>query len=249
MRNLIFKGLNIVIGKPLRLVYQLVVVPFRFRPIAPVVVNLENIANYKAAEYAYKNMQTAMIFGDRNKLWNYCFSLIRKSNSGDITNRIVLEFGVYKGKSINDLADMFSDCEIYGFDSFVGLKEDWSGTHRPAGWFNLENHLPKVRKNVSLIPGWFEDTLPKFMAKKINFDDVILIHLDADSYSPTKFVLETIIKKLSENTILIFDNYFDGAFWESHEHKALLDVAQSFKVEFEYVGLSDKAVAVQLIKN
>jgi hypothetical protein len=72
------------------------------------------------------------------------------------------------------------------------------------------------------------------------------MHLDADSFSPTKFILETTIKKLSPKTILIFDNYFDGVFWESHEHKALIEVTQSLNISFEYIALSDKAVAVQI---
>lgn len=172
--------------------------------------------------------------------------MVNKESPNKLKSGVVLEFGVYKGKSINELAALFSNCRVYGFDSFVGLKEDWSGTHRPAGWFNLENQLPKVRKNVSLIPGWFEDTLTPFIQKMPNFDDVIVVHLDADSFSPTAFVLETTIQKLSPKTIIIFDNYFDGVFWESHEHKALLEVTKSLNISFEYVALSDKAVAVQI---
>lgn len=68
MRMLIYKGLDLIVGKPLRLIYRLVVIPFRFRPIAPVIINLESLANNKAAEYAYKNMQNAMIFSDKKTL-------------------------------------------------------------------------------------------------------------------------------------------------------------------------------------
>jgi len=239
--------LDLVIGKPLRLVYQLVVIPFRFRPIIPVVVSLESIANHKAAEYAYENMQNAMIFADRKKLWEYCVNLINESKPEKIKSGVVLEFGVYKGKSINDLATLFAECRVYGFDSFVGLEEDWSGTHRPAGWFTLKNQLPKVEKNVSLIPGWFEDTLTPFLQKISIFEDVLFMHMDADSYSPTKFVLDTTIEKLSPKTIIVFDNYFDGVFWESHEHKALLNATQNLNISFEYIAISDKAVAVQIV--
>ena len=40
-------------------------------------------------------------------------------------NFFYLEFGVWKGESINFLSSFLNKGEIYGFDSFKGLREDW----------------------------------------------------------------------------------------------------------------------------
>ena len=38
---------------------------------------------------------------------------------------LFLEFGVYKGTSINFISSLIPDKKIYGFDSFGGLPEEW----------------------------------------------------------------------------------------------------------------------------
>jgi hypothetical protein len=75
-------------------------------------------------------------------------------------NGLIMEFGVYKGESINFIADLLPNRQIYGFDSFEGLPETWRYNFY-KGTFKL-NNLPEVRKNVVLVKGLFEDTLPKF---------------------------------------------------------------------------------------
>ena len=81
---------------------------------------------------------------------------------------IVMEFGVWKGKSINCIADALPDEKIYGFDSFEGLPEDWykKEEHKTGeesnkhikGWFALDN-LPPVRSNVELVKGFYDVSL------------------------------------------------------------------------------------------
>ena len=73
-------------------------------------------------------------------------------------NGLLIEFGVWKGRSINYFAKRVSET-IYGFDSFEGLKEDWSGWGFAKGAFDLGGKLPKVENNVILIKGWFDKTL------------------------------------------------------------------------------------------
>lgn len=41
----------------------------------------------------------------------------------------ILEFGVNSGRSIKQLRNDLSDkYKVFGFDSFIGLPEDWTGT-------------------------------------------------------------------------------------------------------------------------
>ena len=60
-----------------------------------------------------------------------------------------LEFGVYKGNSINHFAEASPDVTWYGFNSFEGLPEAWT-LGAKAGAFSIGGNLPPVRGNVRL---------------------------------------------------------------------------------------------------
>lgn len=66
---------------------------------------------------------------------------------------LVLEFGVFRGKSINTAARLLPKRLIFGFDSFEGFpvdgRPDWQKSFRVEA-------LPTVPQNVSLIKGWFD---------------------------------------------------------------------------------------------
>src|SRR5215813_11465964 len=51
--------------------------------------------------------------------------------SGD---RLICEFGVYKGKTVNHIASLTSKT-VFGFDSFEGLPEDWKALGAKKGCF------------------------------------------------------------------------------------------------------------------
>lgn len=70
---------------------------------------------------------------------------------------LVLEFGVFKGQSINKLGRVLQQ-PIFGFDSFEGLPEDWDVGNAviPREAFDRQGNLPEVLPNVVLIKGWFE---------------------------------------------------------------------------------------------
>lgn len=90
--------------------------------------------------------------------------VLLKSIENIPTTGHILEFGVFRGTSINLLASRLSQRDIVGFDSFRGLPEPWKATEGnmlPQGYFNLNGNPPKVPKNVKLVKGWFEDSLPK----------------------------------------------------------------------------------------
>jgi hypothetical protein len=63
---------------------------------------------------------------------------------------LVLEFGVFSGRTINHISDYVESSQIvYGFDSFDGLPEDWRNNFQ-AGTFAV-NDLPNVKENIRLI--------------------------------------------------------------------------------------------------
>ena len=57
-----------------------------------------------------------------------------------------LEFGVWKGESINFLSSFLNKGEIYGFDSFKGLREDWLG-----GYINHSKGKYDLKKNYLIL--------------------------------------------------------------------------------------------------
>lgn len=154
-----------------------------------------------------------------------------------------LEFGVWKGTSANFFSKFVN--KLYCFDSFEGLKEDWVGTSLPKGFFNLNKKIPNLNSNVEPVVGWVEDTLDDFLKKhnpKINF-----VHLDMDTYSPTKFTLEKIKPYLVKGAIILFDELYNYPGWRNGEYRALTEVFK--EDEFKYKAfLIDGAKSVIQIK-
>lgn len=155
-----------------------------------------------------------------------------------------LEFGVWKGDSINFLAN-YCD-EIYGFDSFIGLKDDWHGFSGVAEEsFNLESKLPKVKKNVKLIPGWIEDNLEKFLNEKK--PKISFVNIDVDTYNTTRFILEKIKPYLLKNSIIIFDELYNYPGWSVGEYKALREIFNENDFKFLAFSIDGEQSVIQIL--
>jgi len=136
--------------------------------------------------------------------------LMYEALSQDIKNQrvVYLEFGVYEGYTLRRWAKLLGHQEtrLFGFDSFEGLPEDWDSL-RPQGTFDVKGAIPTYDDiRVSLCQGWFSDTLPIFTLPE---HDRLVLHLDADLYSSTKFVLECLKDDILPGTIIIFDQFCD----------------------------------------
>tara|TARA_B100001540_G_C15757668_1_gene620120 strand:- start:55 stop:837 length:783 start_codon:yes stop_codon:yes gene_type:complete len=169
---------------------------------------------------------------------------IKKSLLNDINSeKLYLEFGVYKGKSINFLSN-FLNTKIYGFDSFEGLREDWMGSKNSAGSMNLDGDLPKVNSNVEIIKGDVEDTLNDFLNNNKN-KKIIFMHMDLDVYSSTKFVLQKVKPYLDKKCVILFDELYNHPGWEHGEYKALTEVFN--ENEYRYLAFTNfEKVAIQI---
>jgi hypothetical protein len=144
---------------------------------------------------------------------------------------LYLEFGVYYGNSIRCWAKILThpQASLHGFDSFEGLPEDWDDD-RPKGEFNMDGRMPEIAdKRVELHKGWFSDTLPKF---EVPQHDRLVIHLDADLYSSTDFVLRELEPHIAAGTILIFDEFCD----RQHELRAFQHYLDRTRQRFEFIG-------------
>lgn len=153
-----------------------------------------------------------------------------------------LEFGVFKGTSANFFSKYLK--KLYCFDSFEGLQEDWVGKSQLKGHFNLNKKVPKLNSNIEPVVGWVEDTLEDFLKKhnpKINF-----VHMDMDTYTPTKYTLEKIKPYLVKNAIIHFDELYNYIGWEHGEYKALKEVFNENEFEYKMFNIEGKQCAIQI---
>lgn len=187
--------------------------------------------------YVENRIDKILLFEQKNDLWNYTISKIKNKEG------LNLEFGVFKGLSINYFSSRLPNLKFYGFDSFIGLKEDWIGHHRAKGAFNLEGILPKVSKNVELIPGWFDETIPNFIKKYPN-EKISFLHIDGDTYEAAKIVLELLKSKIGVGTLIVFDEYLGYPNWRNGEFKAWGEFVKENNIKYNYIAFSTEQAAI-----
>ncbi len=120
-----------------------------------------------------------------------------------------LEFGVYQGSSLRWWLNrnVHPESSFIGFDTFSGLPERWGGFKQ--GHFDTGGKAPDVGDDprCSFEVGLFQDTLPT-RKQLLQSSKRKLVHLDADLYSSTLFVLCELGPLLKANDVLFFDDFF-----------------------------------------
>lgn len=157
-----------------------------------------------------------------------------------------LEFGVAKGHSFKWWLEKnkHPDSQFFGFDTFEGLPEKWGAFMKGSMSFSV----PELHDSRhEFFKGLFQDTLYHFLAKnKIKQNHRKVIHLDADLFSSTLFVLTTVHPHLTKGDLLIFDEFNVP----NHEFLAFECYTKSFYVDYEMIGAVNNylQVAIKLTK-
>jgi len=143
-----------------------------------------------------------------------------------------LEFGVAEGHSfrwwVNNIKNEKS--KFVGFDTFTGLPEKWGFFKQ--GDMTAEDKFPVVDDDrCEFKKGLFQETLPTFL-KNFETDLRKVIHLDADIYSSTLFVLTMMAPYLQDGDILIFDEFNVPL----HEFRAFNDFVNSYYIKTRVIG-------------
>lgn len=146
---------------------------------------------------------------------------------------LALEFGVGGGYTINILQEYRP---VYGFDSFLGLPEDWTNGH-PEGTFSSGGRSPKVGPNVRLVVGWFKDTLPQFLED--NPDPISFLHIDSDLYSSADTVLRLVEGRLCKGAVINFNEFWDYPGCEGHEALAFQELLDRTGREARCIGRTE----------
>ncbi len=155
-----------------------------------------------------------------------------------------LEFGVFTGGTIRFIARHIGRRTIHGFDSFEGLPEAWSGFNLGGRAFDVGGRLPRVPANVELHRGYFDASLPTWLAGHPG--PIAFVHVDCDLYSSTKTVLNLIAPRLIGGSVILFDEYFNYPNWEQHEFKAFQEFVAASAVKYTYLGFARQQVAVRI---
>ncbi|MFC2129195.1 class I SAM-dependent methyltransferase [Bacteroidota bacterium] len=143
-----------------------------------------------------------------------------------------LEFGVSKGSSFKWWMERIKhkDARFYGFDTFTGLPEDW-GPFK-AGDMDNGNKPPEIDDNRhSFYQGLFQQTLIPFLAEYKSTNRKV-IHMDADIYSATLYVLTLITPYLNPGDIIFFDEFNVPM----HEFKAFSEWQKAFYIKVKVLG-------------
>jgi len=143
---------------------------------------------------------------------------------------LYLEFGVFEGASMRHWSTALKNPAslLHGFDSFVGLPEDFDFKH-PKGYFDVDGSFPDIDdERITYFKGWFEDTLPAY---EVPDHDVLVVNLDADLYSSTSLVLEYLLPHIVAGTFIYFDDFSRP----DHEPRAFHEFTAKSGLRFEPV--------------
>jgi len=156
--------------------------------------------------------------------WGYVANLALCDQFRHVRGAVV-ECGTWKGGMIAGIATLFKDDrDYYLFDSFEGLPiaqdidKDWRS--QPAKtWQANSNHncraeesfaqramLLSGARNVHIIKGWFNTTLPKYGGQPI-----AILRADGDWYESTMDILTNLYPYVVKGGLIILDDYY---YWE-----------------------------------
>lgn len=180
-----------------------------------------------------------VVYDKRKELYSY---VIKKEDLGNID---YLEFGVSQGFSFKWWVENIKhpDAKFYGFDTFTGLPEDW-GPFKKGDMAN-NNAPPDIKDTRCLFyQGLFQQTLPGFL-KNYNPEKRKVIHMDADLYSSTLYVLTSLSNFLRKGDIIFFDEFNVPM----HEYKAFTEWTSSFYIDYEVLGAVNNffQVAIRIV--
>ncbi len=175
-------------------------------------------------------------YSKRYKLYEY---VINREKLDEI---YYLEFGVAQGYSFKWWVKNIKNTKsrFVGFDTFSGLPENWSTLHKKG---SMSASVPDINdKRCVFKVGLFQETLPGFL-KEFNSNLRTIIHMDADIYSATLYVLTSLSRILKKGDIIFFDEFNVP----KHEFKAFTEFVDSYYVKYKVIGAVNNYYQIAII--
>ena len=178
-------------------------------------------------------------FSNRDEMYKSLISSIQ----GDFD---YLEFGVASGESMKVWLkeEHTPKSRFYGFDTFEGLPEAWGDIQK--GTYTNEGKIPNLSDpQLKFVRGLFQDTLPAFLNEN-KLQHPLVVHMDADLYSSTQFVLSHLNSILRAGDFLIFDE-FACIRRSKHEFRAFLESQVSSRIELVLKTTNQQQVVLKVL--
>ena len=205
-------------------------------PFSGALLNLAYVSKFSAwraqnAEPAFNDFfASGWDYKRRYDLYQY---LLKSENLDSSIS--YLEFGVAQGHSFKWWVEhnKNQDSKFWGFDTFTGLPEQWDQFE--AGAMSVGGQFPEVNdERAKFVKGLFQDTLSDFL-KTFDNEKRKIIHLDADLYSSTLYVLTMLDPYLKKDDILIFDEF--GV--PTHEFLAYVNYLSAYRRDIKLIGAAN----------
>lgn len=204
---------------------------------------LQDRAWEDTVKFIYSNLsRNCEFFNQSSQIRRHAFEQI--PNEG-----MILEFGVHQGLSAKFFSELLIEKKdgrkLIGFDNFKGLTEDWSGMALDGGhdvrakFFDLDGKPPFESDNVEYVIGDIENSLPKFI-NECEITNIAFLHIDTDTYTPAKVILQNCKPYLSSNSIILFDQLLGYPGYQFHEFAALNEVFNSNEYDFIGFGIAQE---------
>merc|ERR1719387_962118 len=129
-------------------------------------------------------------------------------------------------------AKTLSGTQVFGFDSFKGLPETWRSGYS-EGTFNRHGNIPKPPAGVQWVVGWYDKTLPSFLANHTG--DVGYLLVDSDICSSALYVLNTVYPRLADHALIYFDEIMNFNSYESGELLAFFRFLRQHRLKYDVV--------------
>ncbi|MBP9123930.1 MAG: class I SAM-dependent methyltransferase [Ignavibacteriaceae bacterium] len=218
---------------------------FIFGPFSGIVMFISYLAKLSKWRAANKNLpfndfyNGSVKYQERFKLHDFVFT-------NQKLNRPIayLEFGVADGISLEWWVKQNNDPKsvYYGFDTFTGLPEDF-GVIKKADYDRSGVFPPIEDDRITYVAGLFQSTLPSFLQTFSFKDKQIVLHMDADLYSSTLYVLTMLALHLKPGDIIIFDEF--GV--PLHEFRAFTDFTEAYPIKFKPLGAVNNYLQVAFV--
>lgn len=167
---------------------------------------LRYLAWFNQAGIKKRLLQTPRPFGHANRQFLYAELFARYQLSATRIN--FLEFGVAAGDSMRWWVSRNGHpaSAFIGFDTFTGLPEDWGRVTK--GTFSTGGSVPSIDdERCRFVKGLFQHTLVPTLGQIQWTVARTVVHIDADLYSSTLYVLMAVNAHLKEGDIVMFDEF------------------------------------------
>jgi hypothetical protein len=226
------------VTKVIHYVFSKTKVNILFRPFEQLFIRLAYLSKFY--NWVRDSDPATPSFSNKFELYQF---LIETENLAEKIN--YLEFGVASGITFRWWIERnrHPDSQFIGFDSFQGLPESWNAVEKGA--FSTQGKVPQISDDRYRFEiGLFQETLLNFI-RSHEFRTKQIIHLDADLYSSTLFVLTQIATYLKKDDCIIFDELCSVA----HEFRAFLDFIAAYGVQYKILGQVDNycVIAIKIL--